>query len=239
MPEQEMEVDLIEYVRPLWRWLWLILFGAVITGGVALGISYLLPAVYEAEATVASVKSFSQVSLSPEYKTLSEAQLTGGLDIFGRQKALLAIAKSSEIASTVIAELRDALLPEERSIANLVPMMTITADGDLIRVKAQNRNPEKAVIIANAWARVFLTRVNQIYAEMPTSLAQVQAQAAQALQNYQIAESVLVQYIGANRIDILNREITAKQNTINDLYAAQRNLDRLWLDAKADRKSVV
>jgi capsular polysaccharide biosynthesis protein len=103
----------------------------------------------------------------------------------------------------------------------------------LIRVKAQNRNPEKAVIIANAWARVFLTRVNQIYAEMPTSLAQVQAQAAQALQNYQIAESVLVQFIGANRIEILNREITAKQNTINDLYAAQRNLDRLWLDAKA------
>ena len=184
MQEQEIEIDLMEYIRVLWRWLWLILFAAVITGGVALGISFLLPPVYEAEAAVVSVKSFSQISLSPEYKTLSEAQLTGGLDILGRQKALLAIARSSEIASTVIAELGDALLPEERQIVNLIPMVTITTNGDLISIKAQNRDPGKAVKIANTWARAFLTRVNQIYTETPANLAQVQAQAAQALQNY-------------------------------------------------------
>jgi non-specific protein-tyrosine kinase len=233
MQEQEIEIDLMEYIRVLWRWLWLILFAAVITGGVALGISFLLPPVYEAEAAVVSVKSFSQISLSPEYKTLSEAQLTGGLDILGRQKALLAIARSSEIASTVIAELGDALLPEERQIVNLIPMVTITTNGDLISIKAQNRDPGKAVKIANTWARAFLTRVNQIYTETPANLAQVQAQAAQALQNYQIAESALVQFIGTNRIEPLSREIAAKQNTINDLYATQRNLDRLWQDAKA------
>jgi capsular polysaccharide biosynthesis protein len=233
METDDMELDLSKYVDVLRRWLRLLVLGPLLAGTVALAVSFLLPSVYEAEADVASVKSFSQISLSPDYKTLSEAQLTQGLDMAARQKALVAIARGNEIASTVVAELGAGLLPEERDVAKLVAMVNVSADGDLIRIKVQNKDPQKAARIANSWAAIYAGRVNQLYTESPTSLDQVQAQASAAWQNYQAAESTFNQFIGVSQIDAISREIAARQNTINDLYAVQRNLDRVLVDARS------
>lgn len=233
METDEMELDLSKYVDVLRRWLSLLIAGPLLAGTIALAVSFLLPSVYEAEADVASVKSFSQISLSPDYKTLSEAQLTQGLDVAARQKALVAIARGNEIASAVIAELGTGLLPEERDVAKLVATVNVSADGDLIRIKVQNKDPQKAVRIADSWATIYAGRVNQLYTESPTSLDQVQAQASAAWQNYQAAESAFNQFIGVSQIDAISREIAARQNTINDLYAVQRNLDRVLTDARS------
>ncbi len=231
--EMELEIDVMEYVNVARRWLWLIVSGTFLAAGVALVVSFILPPVYEAEADVASAKSLSQISLSPDYKTLSEAQLTQGLDMNARQKALVAIAKGNAVASAVVVQLGSSLSTEERQIANLVEMVNVSTDGDLIRIRVQNKDPQKAATIANTWAQVYSKRVNELYTETPTSVDQVQGQADQAWQAYQAAEAALSQFIGVNQADELLRQITAKQNTINDLYAAQRNLDRLLQDARS------
>ncbi len=233
METDEMELDLSKYVDVLQRWWRLLVLGPLLAGGIALAVSFLLPSVYEVEADVASVKSFSQISLSPDYKTLSEAQLTQGLDVAARQKALVAIARGNEIASGVIAELGPGLLPEEHDISKLVATVNVSADGDLIRIRVQNKDPQKAARIADSWAAIYAGRVNQLYTESPTSLDQVQAQASAAWQNYQAAESAFNQFIGVSQIDAIAREIAARQNKINDLYALERNLDRVLADARS------
>lgn len=229
----EFETNLRDYVDVLRRWLWLIALGTLLAGGTALAISLLMPPVYEAVADVASVKSFSQISLSPEYRTLSEAQLTQGLDFKSRQQALVAMARGDEIASAVIAELGSTLSPDERQVARLVEMVNVSNNGDLIRIKVQNKDAQKAATIANTWARTYVNHINQVYTQMPVNLEQIQAQADQAWQNYQTAEAALGQFIGQNRIAVIGREIEAKQKAISDLYDMQRRLSLLLQDAKA------
>lgn len=227
------ELDLSKYVRIVRDWLPLLVTGALVAGVLGWGISRLQPTLYEAEANVASVKSFSQISLSPDYKTLSEAQLTQGLDVSARQRALIAIARGAEIASAVIAEMGPTLSPAERQVGNLVGMSTISADGDLIKIKVQNRDPQRAATIANTWARIYADRVNQLYTEAPMSPDQLRAQKDQAWAAYQDAEKALSQFIGQSRIDRLAADMKAKQNKIDDLYATQRAVERLIQDAQS------
>ncbi|MCL5951120.1 MAG: Wzz/FepE/Etk N-terminal domain-containing protein [Chloroflexi bacterium] len=233
MPTDEIEIDLTKYLDIVRSWLWLILLLPALAGAGGWLFSLTLPPVYEAKADIASVKSFSQISLSPDYRTLSEAQLTQGLDVTGRQKALIAIAHTADLASTVATELGPTLSVDERQVTSLIGMVKVSADGDLIRIQVQNRDPQKAAKIADAWASNFAARVNELYTETPTGLDQIQTQAGQAWQNYQTAEEALAQFVGQNRVDALTREIDSRQNTLADLYAASRNLDRLLQDSKA------
>lgn len=229
----ELEIDFGKYLDILRRRFWLVVLGAVIAGGLALVVSLFLPPIYEAEADIASVKSFSQISLSPEYKTLSEAQLAQGLDVAARQKALIAIARGGELASSVISRLGNVLTSDEREPSKLLQSVTVSADGDLIRIKVQNQDAQNAVKIANTWAQLYADRVNQLYTENPTTVDQIQRQTDQALQAYQATEVTLSQFIGQNQINVLNAEITSKQNTTADLYATLRSLQRLLQDARS------
>ncbi len=231
MESDEIQIDLAKYLDIIRRWLWLLILAPILAGAVGFAITLFISPTFEAEADVASVKSFSQLSLSPDYKTLSEAQLTQGLDVSARQKALVAIAHSGDLASTVADELGSTLTPQEHQLASLVAMVTVSADGDLIRIKVQNRDPQKAAKIAEAWANNFAERVNQLYTETPTTSDQVQSQVDQTWQNYQTAEAALTQFVGQNQIDSLSRDIEARQKAIGDLYASQQNLDRLLQDA--------
>ncbi|MBI3813736.1 MAG: hypothetical protein HY279_04625, partial [Nitrospinae bacterium] len=126
MDSDNMEIDVMKYLNIVWTWLWLIVLGTLLSGATAALVSFILPPVYEAEANIASVKSVSQLSLSPDFKTLSEAQLTQGLDVGARQKALVAIARGSEVASAVISELGPTLSPDEREVAGLIAQVTVS-----------------------------------------------------------------------------------------------------------------
>lgn len=231
MESDVIEIDIAKYVGIAKRWLWLIVAGALVAGAAAYAVSSLLPRIYQAEADVASVKGLSQITLSPNYTTLSEAQLAQGLDVSARQRALVAIARGNDVAADVIAELGPDLTPDEQQVANLLSMVQVTTDGDLIRIQIQSTDPQKAAKIANTWARVYSARVNRLYTETPTSLEQIQTQGDQAWANYQKAESALSDFVGQNRIDALSREIDARQKSESDLYSTQRSLDRLLQDA--------
>src|SRR5713226_8987457 len=111
---ESVTIDIIKYLKIVRRWLWLIFLGTIISGVMALVLSSLLPPMYEAEADVASVKSISQFTISPEYRTLSEAQLNSGLVSNEKQKGFLTLARGNDIAAAVVSELGATLSPEER-----------------------------------------------------------------------------------------------------------------------------
>ena len=114
----EEEIDLREYINVIvrrWKWIAGITLVAVITAAV---VSFLiLPPIYEAKAGVVIVKSKSEVTFEPKYRTLTEEELGSvGIDVNARRKALEALVRSSSVALEVIDKLGSSLEPEEREV---------------------------------------------------------------------------------------------------------------------------
>ena len=232
----EEEIDLREYMDVIvkrWKLVLGIPFLAVL---VAALVSLLLPPVYEAKAGVLIVKSKSEITFEPKYRTLTEEDLArAGLDIKARRQALEALVKSSSVAAEVIAKVGSILEPEERDVSALLEMVETESNGDLIGIKVRGEDPGEVAAIANAWGEVYEEYINRLYSGMPQSLSDIQVQASEAKESYQEAEEALARFLGDNRIDLLTREIQARQDALADYYAAQRQLDRLIADAEALR----
>jgi len=226
----EEEIDLREYIDVIVK-RWKVVLGIPLLAIImaALVSFLLLPPVYEAKAGVVITKVKSEVAFEPKYQTLLEE------DLASKRKALLALVKSSSVASRVITKLGSLLKPEEREVVALLNMVDATADGDLIEVKVRASEPGKVTAIANAWGQAYEDYVNGLYSGTPQSLSDIQAQAIATEVNYQKAEEALARFLGDNKIDALTREIEARQNTLADYYEAGRGLDRLIADAEALR----
>ncbi len=196
-------IELREYWAVIRRWLWLIVLGTLLAGATAFLVSSLVTPMYQAEARVLIVRS-------------------------GAEKDLTALATNSAIASRVIGELGSTLEPEEREAGMLVGMVKAELDGNLLRILVEADSPEKAAVIANAWAHAYEGYVNSLYAQ---SIADLQVQADEALGDYQEAEAALAEFLGNNQIATLTKEMGAKEATLEEHYATQRELDRLIADA--------
>jgi len=219
----EEEIDLREYVEVIvrrWRWIAGIALAAVITAAIV--SFFLIAPIYEAKAGVVIVKSKSEITFEPKYRTLSEEDLArAGLDIKARRQALEALVKSSSVAAEVIAKLGHMLEPEERDASTLLGMVETEMDGDLIGIKVKGKDPKKITAIANAWGEAYESYVNELYGGRPQSPTNIQAQVAEAKKTYQQAEEALAQFMGDNRIEFLTREIEAKQKALADYYATK------------------
>jgi len=234
----EEEIDLREYIEVMvrrWRWIAGITLVAVVTAAVV--SFFLMVPVYEAKAGVVIVKSKSEITFEPKYRTLSEEELArAGLDIKARRQALEALVKSSSVAAEVIAKLGSMLEPEERDVGTLLGMVQTESDGDLIGIKVRGNDPKKIAAIANAWGEAYEKYVNELYGGRPQPLGNIRAQVAEARESYQGAEEALAKFLGDNRIEFLTREIEARQKALADYYATKQGLDRLIADAKALRE---
>jgi succinoglycan biosynthesis transport protein ExoP len=233
----EEEIDLREYINVIvkrWKWILGVTLAAAITAAI-LSFFFLTPT-YEAKAGVIIVKSRSEVTFEPKYRTLTEEELGSvGIDVNARRKALEALVKSSAVASEVIAKLGSGLDPEEREVEALLEMVETESNGDLIGIKVEGKDPRKIAAIANAWGEDYEEYVNGLYGSRPQSLGDIQTQVAEAASSYKEAEEALAEFTGDNQIDTLSREIGARQNTLADHYATRRSLDRLVADARALR----
>lgn len=227
-------MELRAYIDIVWRWLWLIVLGALLAGGTALVVSLLTPPAYEAEAGVAVVRSAFQLELEPRFKTLSEEELAqAGARVAAedRRQALALMVQNEAIAPSVYAELQDRLPPTIESPSQLVGMVEGEAEGDMIRVKARARDPQLAADLANAWARGYERHVNSIYGGQPAPAA-IQQEARQAKQAYDAAQARLAAFIEENEVETLSLELEEKQANLARLqyYVAQAKLDRFLRD---------
>ena len=233
----EEEIDLREYLDVIirrWKWIVAITLVAVITAAI---ISFLVIApLYEARAGIMILKSESEITFEPKYRTLTDEELArAGMDIASRRKALEALVESNPVAAGVIAKLRATLEPEEQEVGRLLGMIKTNSRGDLIEIAVRSTDPKKAAAIANAWGEVYERYINELYSGRPQSPEQIQAQVVEARKTYEEAQEALARLMGDNRIESLSREIEAKQNALADYYAAKQGLDRLMGDAKALR----
>ncbi|MCX6050304.1 MAG: Wzz/FepE/Etk N-terminal domain-containing protein [Chloroflexi bacterium] len=229
--DEDEEIDLRKYIDALIRW-WreiiVITLATILLVIVAVeGLRFLLTPRYEAEASVAIVRTFSDVSLDPRFKTQTEdTTTTQANSASARRSALLGLASSSSIAQKVIDQLGDKLSDNERIAANLAEQVTAEqgagsrsgGESDLINLTAISDSPEKATVIANTWAQIYVQTVNAIYGQVPDDLlTSIESEQSTAQKSYDKSQTDLETFVANNHIDTLNRQITETQSIIDNL----------------------
>lgn len=222
--DDEIEIDLRKYVLIVsarWRLLLTCVVIAALLGGL---IGLVLPSPYEATATVAIVKTSTQLEFDPRFKTLTQDEIAT-ISADSRRATLLGLVENGNIASRVIARMESQLNAEERNPAQLLDKVSAATSGrgDLILIKARDQNPEKAADIASTWAREYERYVNELYAGAPSEYGEsVANQYQRALQDFTQAQDALEQFIANSQIDQLARMITETRQLLDALQLGKQ-----------------
>ncbi|NOZ05855.1 MAG: hypothetical protein GXP41_05820 [Chloroflexi bacterium] len=179
-----------------------------------------LPARYEATAGVAITKTISDISLVPEFRTISEDQINPGrwTDAGARRQALAILTTSTTVAQMV---LKDANLPEATAnlrAGDLLRRIHAETQGDFVLITAEGSDPAQAALLANVWARAYTQHVNEVYGARPLSPESVATQAQMTKAQYEKAQQALEEFLGNNDLAILRREIGWRQAVLDDTY---------------------
>jgi capsular polysaccharide biosynthesis protein len=238
--------DLRQYVVVLVKHWKLIILATFLAALAAALFRFITPPVYEAIASVAIVKSTTEIVFSPEFRTLSEEQMAAGgiqaVNLGERRKALASLVVNSAIASQVIEELGSYLSQEEQNPSILLGMVEGKVGGekgDLIDIVVSSRDPEKAARIANAWAKAYEEHVNALYGTSPTAPAAVRQQLEDAGKEYEEREQALVAFMAENEIDELNLLIEEKLNILQSLQDGKARAVSTIIDTEVEARSQI
>jgi len=194
----EEEISLRKYIDVLLRH-WKLIVSITVLAVFAAGLmSFLTPPVYEARAAVLITK------FAPEYQA-SE----GGAS--SQREALIALVKSSAIATQIIEQMGDELEPGEKRAEAMLGKVQVGQKGDLIEITVKSTDPRKAADIANAWGEVYENYVNSLYSGISQSLEELETQADAAKQEYNERQKAWEDFVEDNRIAELSQQVSDKE----------------------------
>ncbi len=210
------EIDLRPYIQAIIHKWWAPALLAIV--GLAIGflITYLQPEVYEVTATMLLTRQKTQLSLSEDFTTVTEAT-----DITSRINTILTIAKSDAIALAALQELQT-LLPPGETLGGFKDSFRLTVFGQAINLIVTAPDSTLAAKIANTLAERIVRAVNVAYqGEGP--LVEIQAEREVARQNYSAAQTNVELFIQSSPMLTLTQQI-------NELQAAleSHTSDRTW-----------
>ncbi len=209
----EDEIDLRKYVRVLFQH-WKLIAGLTVAGAAAaLVLALALPRSYEASALVVVTSPRFILNFEPRIETAA-----GQDKVEIDPKAYLGLATSDELLTQLLADPATASLEEgERTREGLLGKLEATTGTDptLIELRATGDDPERAAAIANAWARLFVKYVNQLYGYEQDTQARFGDQLSQAKADYEVAQRAVEKFLADNRLAELQREMDARQTLIN------------------------
>jgi uncharacterized protein involved in exopolysaccharide biosynthesis len=239
--ETDDEIDLRKYLDILikrWREILAITIAFVVLAAAAVVALRLLQApLYEASSSVAIVRTQTEVNFDERFTT-SSGQATA-TDVNSRRGALLGLVFNGAIAERVIAEMGDQLSETERDPAVLLRQIDAelsvpngrTTQSDLIVITASADNPQKAAVIANTWAQLYVQEVNRIYGQVPDEMmASVQGELDQAKTSYEAAQRNLEQFLAESPLNSLSRQAQETQQAISALQLANTEALSSYVD---------
>lgn len=233
-----------------WREIALItLLSAIVVVSLVLLLRAILPPTYESVATVAIIRSRSDINFDERFRTLSEDDLTLlTMNSSARRAALVGLVADGAIAQTVIDRMGDVLNRQERQPALLLRQVQATlasgssvrGESDLIRISVRSTSAQKAARIANIWAEEYVRQVNALYGAVPQGqLGLVLEELVQTEAEYNEAQSELEAFIASNEIDRLSRLVNEKQEIINQLQLGRNTAITTFIDEEIGARSQV
>lgn len=230
------ELNLARYFGIVRRQWFFILLCGVLGAAVAYGLTALQPRMYMARADVALVRTGTIVSFDSRIRTVSDTDPNAqSLDTVARRRSLLVIGTSQDLADRVTRALGAQLPDTLRDPARLTSRITVTNDGDLFAIQAVAENPELVAMIANAWAKAYETRVNELFSENVVGEEAIQAQAAQAKLEYDAGQAAVIADLNENPIEALMREQARLSGQLDAQVTVDNKLRQLQADVQALR----
>ncbi len=186
-------MELKQYVSPLIKWWWLVLASTLIAALSSLYAVSRQPDLYQARATL----MLGQAINNPN-PTGNEFLLTQQLG-----QAYVSMANREPVRQGTMDALGLEWLPEYN--VSLVP------DSQLLEIKVNDTNPQRAMVIANELA-------NQIISRSPTSAREQDEQERLAFVQTQLDDLEL-------QIETTTEEIAARQAELGELFSARQLAD--------------
>ncbi len=228
------EIQMRQLIDILLSW-WkeILLFGLIgaLVGGISILIARpLSDPDFQARSTLIMARVSSEANFDERFRIVSDGEELSAADNSSRRNALLGLVKSGAVAQAVINEIGEQLSVAVRTPeallnqiqAEVVQTPENRSASDLIAITATADTPEKAVLLADTWAKHYVAHVNGLYNRIPLEvLDSVNTELATADGEFLSAQSKLQDFIAQNRIPRLNREINEKQNVLNTLQTAR------------------
>jgi uncharacterized protein involved in exopolysaccharide biosynthesis len=176
-----------------------------------------------------------------------------------RLQSFVSLVKNGDVAQRVLEEIGQKFGDEKPSASELMDSINgkLIEKSDTILISANNRDPVMASEIANAWSLAYVAKINELYGgtSSSTSYLATQEETKKAKIRYETAQKALADFIAQNKIDeytrqieeikvivtslrgarstatttIVNEEMGAEQQVINEFYRAQASNQLLAL----------
>ncbi len=221
----EIEIDLKKYVDIVtsrWRLLLTSVVIASILGGL---IGVIVPPTYEATATIALVKTATQVEFDERIKTVTQGESNVATTADTRRATFVGLVENAAIANTIAKQLDTSLTDEEKNPARLLEKINAAASGrgDLVLIQVRDPNPQKAAAIATAWAQEYERFVNNLYAGAPAEYStSIDNEYQRAVQGFNQAQTAFEGFIKSSQIDSLQRAISETQQLLDTLQLGKQ-----------------
>lgn len=221
-----------EILLIVWRWVWLLVLGAIVGGLIAYGRAASSPFLYEADAGVVLVRRSTEVKLEPRFET----SITDELNTTDRTNSglitLASLVTNETIARAVFRDMQGSLPARVETSQDLLRFISSEVRNGIIRVKARADNPQFAADLVNAWAEQYARYVNRLYAGQALT-TDLTPQVEETQQRYQEAQAALVAFLKDDPTATLQSRLQERQATLQwllQLRAEERagNLQRLY-----------
>mgnify|MGYP006283952161 CR=1 FL=1 len=194
---------------------WLLLAGTVLLVSVLTFIisTFLLVPKYQASSYLSVVEPYLQAEFDPRLMINQTLPDTTALPN-------LAEAKSIKYVAINRAELSEFYRED-------LPDMNASLQGrNQVKLEVRAENAEHARDLANAWAQVFATRLNEIYGSGDSSITRIEEEVTLAKETWENAQAALQEYLPENRVNELevqlNYEKRALDLLLNEYYDNQK-----------------
>ena len=221
------EIDLSKYLNVLLRHWKLIVGMTLIAALAALAVSFLMTPTYEATALIAVTRPQFQLQFDPRIPTLPEQQQP--------YKAFPELAVSNRLLTQVMTALGNRLKPEDHDLATFQKRFSAEAGADpsLVRLSVTGTDPQTVQAIANQWAELYVTYLNELYRQQSSNAAFFETQAAEARDKLEATEQALIDYQARNTINIVSAQLAAKQAALSGYYSATQTIPLIIQDARS------
>jgi hypothetical protein len=142
------------------------------------------------------------------------------------------------MARDVIEALGDQIPSNLRTPEELGRAVSVSNEGDIIRISARTGSPEASALIANTWSDIYARRLNITFADNALPEDALLTQGESLKQDYDAKEAALVAFLASSPWERLIRERDFILRQLNEQVIIKTKLIRLRGDAESLRELV-
>jgi capsular polysaccharide biosynthesis protein len=188
----EQEIDLRPYIAALLRRWRLIIGVAVLAALLVSGILMMQPRAYTYTAQILFTPQQSQLQFDNRFVTGNDPLNA----VPNRSQVLSDLASNYTLEARVLPNLPPDLIADDFTTGNLISKISVSSNGDLIRISTTSDDPQEAEILLNIWVEEYVALVNELYGFDAEQAGAIQEQLALARERYQDSQSALEAFIG-------------------------------------------